>query len=210
VTTPSNAIGNFSIGISSIGDLPTFDINKTLISQYANSPILYQLVQNFFAYWDQTQNIDNFFDFAFNVDSAVGSFLDAIGRLVGVQRILPVTTGKYFGFLEQGNTSLVGNFSNSVFYSGQALTSNYALTDQAFRQLILAKAAFNLTDCSIKAINQLLLSLFPNRGKCYVTDGQNMTMQYVFQFSLTPVEKTIVSNSGVLPRPSGVAVTYSY
>jgi hypothetical protein len=210
VTKPSNAIGSFAIGVSPIGAIPTFDVNKTVISQYANSPILMALVQNFFAYWDQTQNIDNFFDAIFNIDTAIGPALDAWGRVVGVQRVLPIVTGKYFGFTEQNNTALVGNFSNSVFYAGQALTSNYALSDQSFRQLILAKAAFNLTDCSIRSINQLLLNLFPNRGACFVTDDQNMHMTYTFQFSLSPVEKTIVVNSGVLPRPSGVAVSYSY
>ena len=209
MSTQSNAIGSFRIGISTIGDIPQFDIEQTVISQYANSPIIMQLVQNFFDYWDQTENIESFFDSVFDVLTAVGPALDAHGRNVGVQRVLPIVTGTYFGFLEQAS-SLVSNFGNSYFYSGQSLTSNYALSDDAFRQLIMAKAAFNLTDCSIQSINQLLLSLFPNRGKCYVIDNQDMTMQYKFLFALTPVEKTIVTSSGVLPRPSGVAVSYSY
>lgn len=209
MTTPSNAIGEFQIGISSIGDPPFFDINSTVISQYANSPIIMQLIQNLDTYFDQTQNIENFFDVMWNIDTATGTALDIWGRVVGVQRVIPISVGKYFGFLEQASSS-VSNFEHSSFYSGQPLTNNYALSDASFRLLILAKAAFNLTDCSTKNINRLLLSLFPNRGACYVIDNQDMTMVYKFNFALSPVEKSIVNNSGVLPRPSGVSVSYSY
>ena len=207
---PSNSIGSFSIGVSQIGDIPAFDVMSTVISQYANSPILMALVQNFSTYFDQTQNAENFYDMMFNVMTAQGTALDAWGRVVGVQRILPVLTGSiYFGFSQQGAGN-VGNFSNSILGGIQPLTNNYALSDASFLTLILAKAAFNLTDCSAHNINLILQSLFPNRGQCYVVDNGNMSIQYKFLFSLTPVEQSIVVNSGVLPRPSGVSVTYSY
>ena len=54
---------------------------------------------------------------------------------------------------------------------------------------------------------QILLNLFPGRGSCYVTDGLNMSMEYKFEFPLTPVEVSIVTNSGVLPRPVCVSAT---
>lgn len=34
-----------------------------------------------------------------------------------------------------------------------------------------------------------------------------MTMTYTFTFALTPVELAIVLNSGVLPKPTGVAAS---
>ena len=40
-----------------------------------------------------------------------------------------------------------------------------------------------------------------------MVDGENMTMQYVFNFTLSPVELAIVEESGVLPKPVGVAAT---
>ena len=207
---PSNSIGQFQIGVSQIGDIPAFDVMSTVISQYANSPILMALVQNFSTYFDQTQNAENFYDMVFNVVTAQGTALDALGRVVGVQRVLPVlATATYLGFSQQG-VGNVGNFSNSVLAGVQPLTNNYALSDSAFRTLIMAKAAFNLTDCTAHNINLILQSLFPNRGQCYVVDNGNMSIQYKFLFSLSSVEQSIVVNSGVLPRPSGVAVTYSY
>ena len=117
--------------------------------------------------------------------------------------MLNVATGSYFGFTGPSGTS--GDpYDQSPFYSGQVTTSNYALSDDGFRMLILAKAVANICNGSIPAINQILLMLFPGRGNCYVVDNNDMTMIYHFEFILTPVEAAIVQQSGVLPRPAGV------
>lgn len=42
------------------------------------------------------------------------------------------------------------------------------------------------------------------RGRCYVNDLGNMQMRYTFEFYLQPWEKAIVTQSGALPRPTGV------
>lgn len=227
----SNGIGLFTIGVSPIGTIVPFDWRETIISQYANSDILVQLIENLDIYLDQTKNFDAFFDLIWNVDTAQGYGLDVWGRIVGVNRTLSVTVGDWFGFEEAGPTS--EPFGQAPFYDGQTATTNYLLSDQAYRLLIFAKAAANITNGSIPAINQILLNLFPNRGNCYVTDGPKygdyfgfqeainaspfgqapfyagqafprMTMQYVFEFQLTPVELAIVQQSGVLPRSTGV------
>jgi hypothetical protein len=202
-----NAIGSFIIGQSPIGTIPSFDIWQTVISQYANAPILTQLITNFFQYIDQTANLDAFYDFIWNVDSAQGYGLDVWGRIVGVVRQVTVTgTLNYFGFNEAGAGAFTG-FNQQPFYSGAQTTNVFNLSDSAFRVLIFAKALANISDGSIKSINQLLLNLFPGRGNCYVVDGENMTMQYMFKFALSPVELVIVQQSGVLPKPTGVSAT---
>lgn len=227
-----NGIGAFSIGVSPIGTQPPFDYWDTVLSQYANSPILTQLIANFFQYIDQTQNMDAFFDNIWNIDTAVGYGLDVWGRIVGVNRVLQIPIGKYFGFEEAGTLS-ADPYNQSPFYTGTQLTSNFALSDEAFRTLILAKALANILDGSIPSINQLLLNIFSGRGNCYVqeasapqffsfeemgppTEGFNqapfyvgqplsvMSIAYVFEFALTPVDLAIVSQSGVLPTPTGV------
>lgn len=229
-----NGLGQFQIGVSPIGDVPPFDIFSTLLSQYANSPRLTAIIEDVFAYLDQTANIAKFFDFVMYLDQAQGYGLDVWGRIVGVNRVLHVNSGDWLGFDEA--TPGAQPFGQSAFYSGAPTTSNYALSDQSYRQLILAKAAANITNGSIPAINQILLSLFPHRGNCYVTEGgspgtwfgfeealntvgfnqasfysgsaiETMTMTYTFEFQLSPVELAIVQNSGVLPKPTGVAAS---
>jgi hypothetical protein len=182
------------------------NFDQTIISQYANSPIINQLIDNFNDYVDPYINIDNFYNLLWEVDSAVGYGLDVWGRIVGVGRVLAVAQGKYLGFEEATNVS-ADPYNQSPMYSGQTTTSNFALADDAYRTLIFAKALSNISDGSIPSINQILLNLFPGRGNCYVVDGSNMTMTYYFTFLLTPVESAIVSQSGILPKPVGVSAT---
>ena len=198
----SGAIGQLAVGVDPIGSTP-FDYTPTLLSQYANSPTLLALIQSFAESVDPTTDIDNFYDYVWNIDSAVGFGLDIWGRIVGVSRVYPITDATYFGFEE--STTAVG-FGQGVFWSGGLLTSNFALSDDAYRRLILAKALTNICDGSIPSINQLLRNMFPNRGNAYVVDNQDMTLTYRFDFSLSPVDLTIVQNSGVLPQPNGVTI----
>lgn len=168
----SNSIGKFQIGVSPIGTIPPFDIWQTVQSQYANSPIITDLLTNFAEFIDPTANIEQFFDLVINVDTAVGYGLDVWGRIVGVGRYLNLPSGpRFFGFAE-GLPSYDG-FNQSPFYNGQTLTTVYKLADIPFRKLILAKALSNICDGSIPAINQLLINLFdtPRQANCYVTEG---------------------------------------
>lgn len=201
----SNGIGSFAIGVSPIGTISPFDPWSTVITQYANSPVLTELILSFNAAIDQTRNIDDLYDLLWNVATAQGYGLDVWGRLVGVGRTLqfPGNAGQ-FGFGEAGS-SWTG-FGQGGFYSGAGTTTNFVLSDDDFRTLILAKAAGNVSDGSIPSINKILLSLFPNRGRSYVADGLDMTLTYTFEFALTPVELAIVQLSGVLPNPAGVAI----
>jgi hypothetical protein len=202
----SNAIGSFIIGVSPIGTIIPFDYWATIISQFANSPILTQLIANMDSYLDQTANLDAFYDLIFNVATAQGYGLDVWGKIVNVSRTLDVPGSlQYFGFDEAGIGA--NPFNTQPFFSGQQLTSNFILSDSAYRVLIFAKALANICDGSIPAINQILLRLFPNRGNCFVTDGLDMTMTYTFRFVLTQVELAIVAQSGALPKPTGVSAT---
>lgn len=205
----SNAIGEFVIGVSPIGDIPPFNPWLTIISQYANSPRLDGMILAFNAAMDQTQNIDNFFDMMWNIDTAQGYGLDVWGRIVGVSRTLELQGDSFFGFDEAAGPQTFG-FNQAPFYSGATVTDNYVLQDSDFRTLILAKAFANICDGSIQSYNQLILSLFPGAGTCYVADNQNMTITWTFDFPLSPIQQAIVENSGVLPRPNGVSVSYSY
>ncbi len=200
-------IGQFIIGVTPIGDVvPPFDYWRTIMSQYANSPIITGLISSFFAAVDQTRNVSELYDNVFNVLTAVGTGLDIWGRIVGVSRVLQLpVTGAMFDFKEAGASA--ESFSQAPFNPGSAVTTAYALSDSAFRILVLAKALANISNGSTKSINAIMLALFPGRGNVFVVDNLNMTMVYRFRFSLSAVESAIVTQSGVLPRPAGVSAT---
>lgn len=183
------------------------NVEQTIYSQFANSPSITLLIEAMNQAIDPTVNIDAFYSMVWDVSTAQGYGLDVWGRIVGVTRVLKTTSGKFFGFNEASNIS-ADPFGQSPFYSGVSVTSNYALSDDAFRTLIYAKALYNITNGSVLSINAILMTLFAGRGNAWVTDPGGMQMTYTFDFELTPVEAAIVGQSGVLPRPSGVAATY--
>ena len=237
----SNAIGSFAIGESPIGDIPASDVLQTVIDQYSNSPILTSIITSFAAAVDQTENFQSFYDNVWNVDTATGYGLDLWGRIVGVSRVLEITTmaGNWFGFAGTGAKGFYTGSktqSGGTFYTGAGLTttSSYTIIDDDYRLLIKAKMAANITDCSIPSLNNILRALFPNRGNAYVVDNYSaqsyfgfagtgakgfgqaqfydgetltttMTMAYIFNFPLSPIETAIVQQFGVLPVPTGVA-----
>lgn len=184
----------------------TFRYEDTILSQFANSPVILSLIGSFSAAVNPGANIDAFYNNVWNVLTAQGYGLDVWGRIVGVTRVLQVSSGAWLGFEEANDGTVETPFNQAPFYNGASTTANYALSDDAFRQLILAKAYANISNGSIPSINQILMALFGSAGECWCTDGQNMTMTYTFEFELSPVQYAIVSQSGVLPRPAGVLV----
>jgi hypothetical protein len=182
------------------------NLEATFLSQYANSTRLITLIENLNECIDPSADIDAFYDNVWNIDTAVGYGLDVWGRIVGLPngRILKIpTTEINLGFSQAGTASATP-FGSGVFYNGIHETQNFALADGAFRTLILVKAMANILDGSIPGYNKLLQLLFAGRGRCYVNDIGNMQMRFTFEFYLEPFEMAILTQSGVLPRPTGV------
>ena len=179
------------------------NFEQTIISQYADSPSITQIITNFNTCIDPTANLDAFYNNIWNVATAQGIGLDIWGRIVGVSRVLQVASSVYFGFSNADDASEVGWSQHGIWYSGNGATGNFALTDDAFRTLIYAKALFNIWDGSIPGINNILMTLFSSSGTAWVIDEGDMTLVYNFNFQLSPVQQAIMS-SGVIPRPAGV------
>ena len=179
---------------------------RTIISQYANSAVVGAIIDAFNDAVDPSAAIQALVDNVVNVQTATGWGLQVWGRIVGVGNVLKLPAATYLGFA-QANDPNEGNFSNSILFNGQAATTNYVLSDDNYRTLILAKGLYNISDCSIPSINRVLMLLFGEYGQCYCTDGRNMTMTYTFSFVLSPVQYAIVTQSGILPRPAGVSVS---
>ncbi|MDR0478498.1 MAG: DUF2612 domain-containing protein [Burkholderiaceae bacterium] len=180
------------------------NVEQTIISQYANSATLVQLVQGMDAWIDPRADLDNFYNAIWNIDTAQGNGLDIWGRIVGVSRNIPNASAdpSNLGFTP-GPTGLP--FGQAPFKFGWVGVANaLALADDAYRTLILVKALSNISVCSAPALNQMLQNLFAGRGRCYVIDMGLMRMDYVFEFALAPDELSIITNSGAFPRPAAV------
>lgn len=181
------------------------NVERTIISQYANSPTLVRLIQNMNEYIVSDANFTAFYDFVWNVDTAQGFGLDYWGKIVGVSRLLQIPgADPIVGF---DNPSFPDDWFPMTFgrfATEGEVTIAYELPDDAYRTLILTKALANITTTTAPALNQLLRNLFPGRGRAYVRDLGNMSMQFVFNFALSVVEYAILTQSGALPHPAGV------
>ncbi len=181
------------------------NVEAVLMSEFANSPVMLQLINNMNAYLDETANFSAFVNTVWDIETAVGFGLDTWGSILGVSRILQIAAaGPFFGF-DQGGSML--GFGQGVFLQYLGETTSYSVPDSTYRKMLLTRALSNITRCSIPGLNQLISNLFQGRGRCYCTDLGNMAMTYTFEFVLLAVELAILQQSGVIVHPTGVAVT---
>lgn len=187
----------------------------TLLSQYANSPTIVSIIETFNDAIDPSVNLDDFYDFVWDVETAQSWGLDIWGKIVDIGRTITVEDEKkYLGFKEAKATSPSPEdplpFGSGVFYTGLTTSSVVELTDDAYRRLIMVKALVNITDCTPKNLNNILKLLFPGGTGAFVSDMGGMTMRYTFTSPMSAVDKSIVSSTGVLPSPTGVKVIIEY
>jgi hypothetical protein len=178
------------------------NFEQTIISQYDDSATIVGLIKGINENIDPRADLQTFYDYAWNVETAQGFGLDNWGKIVGVGREIRIpSTLNYFGF-DEGVDYFP--FNDEPFYTADNATEVYRLSDDAYRVLILTKALANISRTNAASLNRLLMNLFPDRGRTYVLDTGSMTMRYVFDFQLEPFELAIVSSGNVLPRPAGV------
>jgi Protein of unknown function (DUF2612) len=151
------------------------DVEKTIISQFANSPTLLALINNMNQYIDPKADFTGFYNAIWNVATANLFGLGIWGRIVGLPQTLVAQLGT---FLDDPDT---------------------------YRSLILLKALSNISISSAPAINQLLQNwIGGSQPRTYVSDLGNMQIAYNFEFPLTAQQILIIQSSTIFLRPAGV------
>jgi len=177
------------------------NINDTILRQYNNSTKLKSVIYTFNDVVDVSSIVNKFYDNVFNLNTANSYGLDVWARIVDVSRYVKFdSVGEVFGFEGQN----LSTFNQGSFYSGKKITTTLKLADDFFRTVIKAKAAVNISNTSIEDANKILANIFKDKGKPFVTDNLDMSMHYVFPFHLKDNEISLIKNSNILPRPSGV------
>lgn len=207
------------------------------MKQYAASPVIQQLVadrESYFQngwqdqFYSNVWNVDTAQGFGLDIWGRIVVIgrsvqISVIDRAFGFREawsgssLTPIAPGEVVingyaivlgGERPRTNDDRITPFDDAPFYEGSAATETYELSDDAYRRLILAKALANISDCSIPSLNKVLQYLFGGDGRrCYVQTNNLMSMSFVFEFALSPVERTIAVYSGVIPRPAGVRLT---
>lgn len=179
------------------------DFQKTIISQYDRSTTIRKLIENINEYIDPRLDIDSIYNYIWNVDTATGFGLDILGRIVNIDRYVPIPDINFFGF---GEAESWFPFDDRPFFSGGEAqeTSGSMLNDDDYRHIILCKALSNISGSDARSINKVLQYMFSSRGRCYVADDGGMHISYIFEFTPSIFEKYLILEASILPKPAGV------
>lgn len=180
------------------------NIKDTIMSQYANSPAILALIQNFNDVIDPQYFIDDFYEYVYRLSTAKGFGLDIWADKVGVSRNTPMQDPDVLTF---GFDPDFQPFNTFPFSDGGAFSS-YRLPDSDLRKLIIIKAALNILYATAININKFLLMIF-NGKRAYYSIVGHMSARYVFEFALSQFERLIVFTLNMLPHPCGVKISYS-
>lgn len=177
-------------------------IEKTIMSQYANSPKLLHIITSVWDAIDPEQFTQDYYQLVMNIPTANGSGLDIWGRIVGISRTVTFVNpeGEYLGF-EDGFYP----FNERPFSAPGSGSDTWELTNDAYRELILMKALSNIVYATAPNINALMRAMFDRPSYCLITG--HMKMRYVFEFELSPYQHHLVYNTDILPRPCGVEIS---
>lgn len=180
------------------------DVKKTVISQYAHSPVILNIIKSMNESIDPRADIDAFYRQVWDIHTATGWGLDVWGAIVGIKRMVKVIPEDVNIGFESG----FAPFDSGVWSHGTENTNIYRLNDDAYRNVILIKAASNIIYATAYHINILLTRIFKKRGRAYFVKSGTMAARYVFEFYLNPVERSIIRQSDILPRPCGVLLDF--
>ena len=183
------------------------DALEPVLSQYAASPRILALLVKQAALLDPGKDLMLYYDGIFNPRTAQGVGLDIWGRIVGIGRMLWMQNTEFFGFAYQ----LMQNFDQAPFWIESLAQGQFRLTDEAYRFLIFYKAAANIGESTMQAVNALLNSLFETDhgpANSYVLEVGVMEIRAVFNFYLTGYEQALLEQYGLLDRPAGVGFSW--
>ncbi|QCE32935.1 DUF2612 domain-containing protein [Acetobacteraceae bacterium] len=187
------------------------NLHETFLAQYANSPRITGILKRFNKAADPAELIEIFLTQVLDPLTATGWGLDVWGRIVGVSRVLKIPVeDSFFGFSEalSGGATGITGFQQSRFYSseGSALTQNYALTDEAFRKLIFAKAAANITNGTLQSLNQILMRLFSDSSEknIWIEEGNTQRGSFFGFSEASPDSSVFGENVFQSPAFSGI------
>ena len=166
-----------------------------ITSEHQNKPKFAAWLTAPLSILDDTTNLVINLGVYFDLDTAIGAQLDTLGDIVGVKRTV--------------------NFQPTSFYSVGVMGVSYlvspspVLNDYEYRLIIRAKILQNMWDGTLPSLYEIWNILFPD-AYLILKDNQNMTMDAFIIGLSSQLQKDLVANGYLIPKPQGVGVNYSY
>lgn len=151
-----------------------------------------------------------------DIDLAEGVNLDVIGEIVGISRIIPASVQlAFFGFQDNAAALNFGEedaqgVGGRFYDEGEPYLATSVLNDPEYRMLIRAKIVKNHAVGTNEDVIAGLAYLFGSGNMAIqvaVEDIGNMAIQVAVGRPLTYLEKVLISQLDILPRPAGVRIS---
>lgn len=186
------------------------EYENLLIVQYSDKPKASAMISAIVSRFKNISDVIEEFESAFDLDSAIGSQLDIIGKIVGISRNVEGVIPKiFFGF--DGNVNARG-FGLAPFYTtDQAQYTDTQLSDSDYRFFIRIKIAKNhvkatMSDDNGSNLNAVILSMF--EGYAYMVDNKDMTVTIYIENSPKSYLLPYAISLDLIPLPQAVEVKY--
>lgn len=152
-----------------------------ITSQYNNSVRFKAWLDVNLIKLNANSKVTDMLDSKFDIDTAIGKQLDILGELLGQPR--------------------------SVRFQPTDGTSP-TLTDSVYRLVLKSKILLNQWDGMLSSIADEWGLLFPS-STFIVRDNQDMSMDIIISVT-TPLERDLLENGYIVPKPQGVRVNYYF
>lgn len=154
----------------------------------------------------------------YNVDTAIGTQLDILGKYIGVERMYrdnalsdmfsletytesDPTLQDRWGFVTYANYDTTEY--NGVLNYNSVLTKNFFLIDEDYRQLLKLKIIKNYSNGSHKSVDDMIHTFF--EGEITVEQTDTMEMTYTVPFNLSAFAAAAIVKE-IMPKPLGVKI----
>jgi len=195
-----------------MSNIQTIDTNANLLRailwQYEGAPRLRQIVDGEQAYFDAAQVqfwrdwLRDVFDFNTANDFGLAVWARILDVNLGVDA--PASGNEAnFGFGSNNENFGAGNF-------GRAQAGELSLTTAQKRLVIRLRYAQITKRPTLPNINETLATVFSGfGGVAYAVDNQDMTIEYLFAFTMPSSLKFVLQKYDLLLRPASVGYTVS-
>lgn len=180
-----------------------------LILQYRNLPKAEQTVTAHISKYEELFNVIQDFEKEFDIDTARGVQLDILGKIIGLNRIVPDVIPKvYFGFSGTPNTDTFGKAP--FFLTDDDTLADTELNDSDYRFFLKAKIAKNVVTAKMidddLSLQDAIAFMFG--VDAYVNDNQDMTMSIFIPDTYPTRLLTFLNALDLIPRPQAVGINY--
>lgn len=184
------------------------DYTSLITSEHVSKPRFSAMVAAVAQCFADQINVMQSIPAAFDLDTAVGVQLDAIGLWAGLTRQVKTPLNVYFS-LDAANLGFDQGNWQGPFDPATGLTS---LDDATFRTLIRAKIAANSWDGTVPGAAAAYANLFTGSGSnIFIQDNQDMTMTVGVSGAIpSALLRALISGGYLHLKPEGVRVNYYF